>query len=313
MKEGKVIRTTGSHYSVRTNDNQLFECRIKGNFRIKNIKSTNPIAVGDIVDFIPPTQTIEGLITNIHNRKNTLVRRSTNLSKRSQIIASNIDQAFLIATIAFPRTSSGFIDRFLVTTEAHQIPTIIVFNKIDIYNQEAQDFADEFKAIYENIGYRCIEVSAKRGDNIEMLREIMKDKTTLLSGHSGVGKSALINAIDNSLNLKTGIISSTHMKGKHTTTFAEMFPLSFGGDIIDTPGIKEFGMFDFQKEEVGLYYPEMKARLKNCQYYNCTHEHEPKCAIKNAVETGEISIERYTNYLNIMHGEELKIEKWEDK
>lgn len=313
MKEGKVIRTTGSHYSVRTNDNQLFECRIKGNFRIKNIKSTNPIAVGDIVDFIPPTQTIEGLITNIHNRKNTLVRRSTNLSKRSQIIASNIDQAFLIATIAFPRTSSGFIDRFLVTTEAHQIPTIIVFNKIDIYNQEAQDFADEFKTIYENIGYRCIEVSAKRGDNIEMLREIMKDKTTLLSGHSGVGKSALINAIDNSLNLKTGIISSTHMKGKHTTTFAEMFPLSFGGDIIDTPGIKEFGMFDFQKEEVGLYYPEMKARLKNCQYYNCTHEHEPKCAIKNAVETGEISIERYTNYLNIMHGEELKIEKWEDK
>lgn len=313
MKEGKVIRTTGSHYSLRTNDNQLFECRIKGNFRIKNIKSTNPIAVGDIVDFIPPTQTIEGLITNIHNRKNTLVRRSTNLSKRSQIIASNIDQAFLIATIAFPRTSSGFIDRFLVTTEAHQIPTIIVFNKIDIYNQEAQDFADEFKAIYENIGYRCIEVSAKRGDNIEMLREIMKDKTTLLSGHSGVGKSALINAIDNSLNLKTGIISSTHMKGKHTTTFAEMFPLSFGGDIIDTPGIKEFGMFDFQKEEVGLYYPEMKARLKNCQYYNCTHEHEPKCAIKNAVETGEISIERYTNYLNIMHGEELKIEKWEDK
>jgi len=313
MKEGKVIRTTGSHYSVRTNDNQLFECRIKGNFRIKNIKSTNPIAVGDIVDFIPPTQTIEGLITNIHNRKNTLVRRSTNLSKRSQIIASNIDQAFLIATIAFPRTSSGFIDRFLVTTEAHQIPTIIVFNKIDIYNLEAQDFANEFKAIYENVGYRCIEVSAKRGDNIEMLREIMKDKTTLLSGHSGVGKSALINAIDNSLNLKTGIISSTHMKGKHTTTFAEMFPLSFGGDIIDTPGIKEFGMFDFQKEEVGLYYPEMKARLKNCQYYNCTHEHEPKCAIKNAVEIGEISIERYTNYLNIMHGEELKIEKWEDK
>ena len=177
----------------------------------------------------------------------------------------------------------------------------------------SQDFANEFKAIYENVGYRCIEVSATRGDNIEMLREIMKDKTTLLSGHSGVGKSALINAIDNSLNLKTGIISSTHMKGKHTTTFAEMFPLSFGGDIIDTPGIKEFGMFDFQKEEVGLYYPEMKARLKNCQYYNCTHEHEPKCAIKEAVEKGEISVERYIIYLNIMHGEELKIEKWEDK
>lgn len=313
MKEGKVIRTTGSHYTIRTNNNQLFECRIKGNFRIKNIKSTNPIAVGDIVDFIPPSETIEGLITNIHDRKNTLVRRSTNLSKRSQIIASNIDQAFLIATIAFPRTSTGFIDRFLVTTEAHQIPTIIVFNKIDIYNQEVQEFANEIKSIYENVGYKCIEVSAKRGDNIELLREIMKNKTTLLSGHSGVGKSALINAIDNSLNLKTGIISSTHLKGKHTTTFAEMFPLNFGGDIIDTPGIKEFGMFDFKKEEVGLYYPEMKARLKDCQYYNCTHEHEPKCAIKESVEKGEISIERYTNYLNIMRGEELKIEKWEDK
>ncbi|MFA6200121.1 MAG: ribosome small subunit-dependent GTPase A [Bacteroidales bacterium] len=313
MAEGKIIRTTGSHYTIRTNENEIFECRIKGSFRMKNIKSTNPIAVGDIVDFIMPTPTIEGVITKIHNRKNTLVRRSTNLSKRSQIIASNIDQAFLIATIAFPRTSTGFIDRFLVTTEAHQIPTIIVFNKIDIYNQEAQEFANEIKAIYENIGYKCIEVSAKRGDNIEQLREIMKDKTTLLSGHSGVGKSALINAIDNNLNLKTGHISEAHLKGMHTTTFAEMFPLSFGGDIIDTPGIKEFGMFDFKKEEVGLYYPEMKARLKDCQYYNCTHEHEPKCAIKEAVEKGEISIERYSNYLNIMHGEELKIEKWEDK
>lgn len=313
MAEGKIIRTTGSHYTICTNDNEIFECRIKGSFRMKNIKSTNPIAVGDIVDFIMPTPTIEGVITKIHNRKNTLVRRSTNLSKRSQIIASNIDQAFLIATIAFPRTSTGFIDRFLVTTEAHQIPTIIVFNKIDIYNQEAQEFANEIKAIYENIGYKCIEVSAKRGDNIEQLREIMKDKTTLLSGHSGVGKSALINAIDSNLNLKTGHISEAHLKGMHTTTFAEMFPLSFGGDIIDTPGIKEFGMFDFKKEEVGLYYPEMKARLKDCQYYNCTHEHEPKCAIKEAVEKGEISIERYSNYLNIMHGEELKIEKWEDK
>lgn len=313
MAEGKIIRTTGSHYTIRTNDNEIFECRIKGSFRMKNIKSTNPIAVGDMVDFLMPTPTIEGVITTIHDRKNTLVRRSTNLSKRSQIIASNIDQAFLIATIAFPRTSTGFIDRFLVTTEAHQIPTIIVFNKIDIYNQEAQAFANEIKAIYENIGYKCIEVSAKRGDNIEQLREIMKDKTTLLSGHSGVGKSALINAIDNNLNLKTGLISSAHLKGMHTTTFAEMFPLSFGGDIIDTPGIKEFGMFDFKKEEVGLYYPEMKARLKDCQYYNCTHEHEPKCAIKEAVEKGEISIERYSNYLNIMHGEELKIEKWEDK
>ena len=313
MQTGKVIRTTGSHYTVRTDNNELFECRIKGKFRISNIKSTNPIAVGDIVDFIPPTETIEGVIANIHERKNTLVRRSTNLSQRSQIIASNIDQAFLIVTIAYPRTSTGFIDRFLVTTEAHQIPTIIVFNKIDIYNQEAQEFANQIMAIYENVGYKCVEVSALRGDNVDLLREMMKDRTTLLSGHSGVGKSALVNAIDHNLNLRTGKLSNAHLKGMHTTTFAEMFPLDFGGDIIDTPGIKEFGMFDFQKEEVGLYYPEMKARLKDCQYYNCTHEHEPKCAIKAAVEKGEISIDRYTNYLNIMHGQELKLEKWEDK
>lgn len=313
MHKGKIIRTTGSHYTVRTDDNQLVECRIRGNFRIRNIKSTNPIAVGDIVEYIPPTSTSEGLITKIYDRKNKLVRRATNLSKRSQIIASNIDQAFLIVTIAYPRTSTGFIDRFLVTTEAHQIPTIIVFNKIDIYNEDAKDFAKDFMSIYEDIGYKCVEVSALRGDNIELLRMMMKDKTTLFSGHSGVGKSALINAIDSNLDLRTGALSSAHLKGMHTTTFAEMFALSFGGDIIDTPGIKEFGMFDFKREEVGLYYPEMKARLKDCQYYNCTHEHEPKCAIKDAVEKGEISHERYYNYLNIMHGEELKIERWEDK
>mgnify|MGYP000870729866 FL=1 len=313
MLEGKVIRTTGSSYIIRVNNGELFECRIKGNFRIKNIKSTNPIAVGDMVDFIAPTQTSQGLITNIHQRKNTLVRRSVNLSKRSHVIASNIDVAFLVVTIAFPQTPTGFIDRFLVTTEAHQIPTIIVFNKIDLYDEVLRLYANEIMGIYERIGYKCIEVSAIRKDNIDLLREIMINKTSLFSGHSGVGKSALINAIDNTLNLKTGEISSTHLKGTHTTTFAEMFSLSFGGDIIDTPGIKSFGMFDFQKEEVGLCFPEMRERLKGCQYYNCTHEHEPKCAIKEAVEKGEISVERYINYLNIMHGEELKIEKWEDK
>lgn len=313
MEEGIVIRTTGSHYTVRGKDNSKYECRIKGSFRIKGIKSTNPIAVGDIVDFELPSPTSEGVIKNIHDRKNYLVRRSVNLSKRSHVIAANVDQAFLIATICLPRTSTGFIDRFLVTTEAHHIPTTIIFNKIDIYDTELQTYANEIKNIYEKIGYRCVEVSALRGDNIELLRDLMKDKITLLSGHSGVGKSALVNTLDNNLNLKTGNISETHLKGKHTTTFAEMFPLNFGGNIIDTPGIKEFGMFDFTPEEIGLYYPEMKKLLNECQFYNCTHEHEPKCAIKKAVEEGEISMERYTNYLNIMHGEELKIEKWEDK
>ncbi len=313
MLEGKVIKTTGSFYTIRSKDGEIYDCRIKGNFRIKNIKSTNPIAVGDIVDFILPTETSDGLITNIHERKNTLVRRSVNLSKRSHVIAANIDIAFLVVTIAFPQTPTGFIDRFLVTTQARQIPTIILFNKIDIYDSELREYANEIMSIYENIGYKCLEVSALRGDNIEELKNLMKDKTTLFSGHSGVGKSALINAVDSELDLRTGEISLTHLKGMHTTTFAEMFPLSFGGDIIDTPGIKSFGMFDFQKEEIGLYFPEMKKRLKDCQYYNCTHEHEPNCAIKDALEKGEISTERYINYLNIIHGEELKIEKWEDK
>lgn len=313
MEKGKVTRTTGSHYTIRSEDNFLYECLIRGNFRIRGFKTTNPISVGDVVDFIPPTNIAYGIITNIYPRKNYLIRRSTNLSKRSHIIASNIDQAFLIATLIQPRTSTGFLDRFLVTTQAYDIPTIIVFNKIDIYNDKVRDYAAEIIGIYEKIGYECIEVSALRGDNIELLRSKMKDKTTLLSGHSGVGKSELINSIDNNLKLRTGEISEYHLKGKHTTTFAEMFPLSFGGDIIDTPGIKEFGMFDFKKEEVGLYYPEMKMRLKDCKFYNCTHEHEPGCAIKNAVEQGDISMERYINYINIMHGEELKIEKWEDR
>lgn len=312
METGRVIRTTGSHYTIRSNQGEILECLIRGNFRVRGIKTTNPVSVGDVVDFIPPTITSYGVITNIHPRKNYLIRRSTNLSKRSHIIASNIDQAFLIATLILPRTSTGFIDRFLLTTQAYDIPTIIIFNKIDLYDTQVREYAKEFMDIYRNIGYDCIETSALRGDNIELIKERMQGKTTLLSGHSGVGKSALINSIDNNLNLRTGEISQYHLKGKHTTTFAEMFPLSFGGDIIDTPGIKEFGVFDFKKEEIGLYYPEMKMRLDGCRFYNCTHEHEPGCAIKKAVEEGEISMERYINYLKILNGEELRIEKWED-
>ncbi len=313
MKRGLVIKTTGSNYDVRTDDNQVFQCRIRGNFRLRGIRTTNPIAVGDYVQFIPPTDTAYGVITEIEERKNYLIRRSTNLSKRSHIIAANIDQAFLIATLILPRTSTGFMDRFLLTTRAYNIPTKIIFNKIDLYNETLQEYGNETMKIYRDIGYECIETSAIRGDNVDMLRDIMKDKLTLMSGHSGVGKSELINSIDKSLDLRVGRISDRHLKGKHTTTFAELFPLEFGGDIIDTPGIKEFGMIDFKKEEVGLYYPEMKERLKECRFYNCTHEHEPGCAIKEAVENGEISLERYINYLNIINGEEFEIEEWEDK
>lgn len=313
MKRGLVIKTTGSNYDVRTDDNQVFQCRIRGNFRLRGIRTTNPIAVGDYVQFIPPTDTAYGVITEIEERKNYLIRRSTNLSKRSHIIAANIDQAFLIATLILPRTSTGFMDRFLLTTRAYNIPTKIIFNKIDLYNETLQEYGNETMKIYRDIGYECIETSAIRGDNVDMLRAIMKDKLTLMSGHSGVGKSELINSIDKSLDLRVGRISDRHLKGKHTTTFAELFPLEFGGDIIDTPGIKEFGMIDFKKEEVGLYYPEMKERLKECRFYNCTHEHEPGCAIKEAVENGEISLERYINYLNIINGEEFEIEEWEDK
>ena len=295
MKRGLVIKTTGSNYDVRTDDNQVFQCRIRGNFRLRGIRTTNPIAVGDYVQFIPPTDTAYGVITEIEERKNYLIRRSTNLSKRSHIIAANIDQAFLIATLILPRTSTGFMDRFLLTTRAYNIPTKIIFNKIDLYNETLQEYGNETMKIYRDIGYECIETSAIRGDNVDMLRDIMKDKLTLMSGHSGVGKSELINSIDKSLDLRVGRISDRHLKGKHTTTFAELFPLEFGGDIIDTPGIKEFGMIDFKKEEVGLYYPEMKERLKECRFYNCTHEHEPGCAIKEAVENGEISLERYIN------------------
>ncbi|MDR0971859.1 MAG: ribosome small subunit-dependent GTPase A [Bacteroidales bacterium] len=313
MENGIVIRTTGSHYSVRTKTGDVFECRIKGNFRIRDIKSTNPIAVGDRVEFIPPSTTSEGLIVKISDRENTLVRRSTKLSKRSHIIAANVDEAFLIATIASPRTSTGFIDRFLVSTFAYNIPTKIIFNKVDIYDENMQEDLLHLCDIYKSIGYECLCVSAKRGDNIEELRLRLKGKTSLLAGHSGVGKSALINVLDNSFQLKEGEISTSHLKGKHTTTFAQMFSLSFGGNIIDTPGIKEFGMFDFKKEEVALYFPEMKKRLEYCQYYNCTHTHEPNCAIKKAVEEGEIPLERYQSYISIINGEELKIEKWEDR
>ncbi len=311
--DGIVVKSTGSWYSVLHSENIITDCRIKGNFRMKGMKTTNPCAVGDNIVFEMMPNENTGVISEIKERYNCIIRKSTNLSRQKQVLAANIDKAFLVVTIASPRTSTGFIDRFLVTAEAYHIPSVLLFNKIDLYTEEMYDFHNRIKSIYENAGYECVEVSALRGDNIEFIRSLLKDKINLFSGHSGVGKSALINRIAPDLNLKTGIISEYHQKGKHTTTFAEMLALPFGGFIIDTPGIKEFGMVNFTKEEVTYFFPEMKLLANKCQFDNCTHEHEPKCAIKKAVENGTISESRYINYINIINGREMDIEDWELK
>ncbi|MCL2028337.1 MAG: ribosome small subunit-dependent GTPase A [Bacteroidales bacterium] len=311
--QGVVHITTGSSYRVETATGKRFDCKIKGNFRIKGYKTTNPIAVGDVVDFdlLPDGKT--GLISNIHERKNCIIRRSVNLSHQSHMIATNIDRAYLVVSLFQPRTPFGFIDRFLVTAEAYFIPATIIFNKVDIYDRESMNLLEMSKDIYRSIGYECRVTSALRGDGVCELRDELAHQTSLFSGNSGVGKSALINVIDDNLQLKTGEISGYHQKGKHTTTFAEMHRLANGGFIIDTPGIKEFGMVDFSKDEVALYFPEMKALLHNCKFSNCTHVHEPGCAVKSAVSEGRIHSQRYKSYLNILSGKEMDIEPWELK
>lgn len=313
MNKGTVVRNTGSHYTVRDSEGREYECCIKGRFKISGIKSTNPVAVGDRVEFLPSQANAYGLICGIEERKNYIIRKATKLSKQTHIIAANMDQALLVVTAVLPRTSTGFIDRFLLTCEAYNIPCVLVFNKIDLYDEEIREHADYMKSIYENVGYTCIETSAIEKTGLEKLELILQNKTSLLSGHSGVGKSALVNALDSSLNLKTSAVSLSNLKGRHTTTFAQMYHLAFGGDIIDTPGIRSFGMVDFKAEEVARYYPEMRARLANCKYYNCTHIHEPGCAIKKAVEEGAISPERYANYVNIVNGEEVQMPQWQTK
>lgn len=313
MNKGTVVRNTGSHYTVRDSEGREYECCIKGRFKISGIKSTNPVAVGDRVEFLPSQANAYGLICGIEERKNYIIRKATKLSKQTHIIAANMDQALLVVTAVLPRTSTGFIDRFLLTCEAYNIPCVLVFNKIDLYDDEIREYAYYVRSIYKNVGYTCIETSAIEKTGLEKLERILQNKTSLLSGHSGVGKSALVNALDSSLNLKTSAVSLSNLKGRHTTTFAQMYHLAFGGDIIDTPGIRSFGMVDFKAEEVARYYPEMRARLANCKYYNCTHIHEPGCAIKKAVEEGEISQERYANYVNIVNGEEVQMPQWQTK
>lgn len=298
MKQGTVIKTTGSWHLVRYADKDI-PCKIKGKFRIKGIKTTNPVAVGDHVKFNLPDDEETGIIIEIIERKNYIIRKASNLSKESHLLAANIDQAFLLVTLKYPETTSEFIDRFLITSEAYHIPTVLVFNKTDLYDQELSEKLREYISVYSAIGYPCIESSVKKLINIDILKEMMQGKISLIAGNSGVGKSSLLNSMDKNLNLKTGDISSFHKTGKHTTTFPQMFELSDGGFVIDTPGIKGFGLIDFKKNEIGLYFPEIFKLSKDCQYYNCTHTHEPNCSVKKALENGVIAWSRYKSYINI--------------
>lgn len=294
-----ITKSTGSWFSALTADKRKIECRLRGNLRLNDSKSTNPVAVGDhvILEF---STTGDALITEILDRKNYIVRKSVNLSKQTHVIAANIDLAIVIATLAEPRTSTGFIDRFLCTAEAYEIPAMVVFNKIDILEEEEKNTMEDLMKTYIAIGYKSLAVSAVERTNLNLLKKEMQGKVNLVSGHSGTGKSTLINALDPTLNLKTGAISATHLKGKHTTTFAEMFELQFGGFVIDTPGIKEFGLTGMENHELSHYFPEMLQRLSQCKFYNCTHVKEPGCVVKTAVETGEIALSRYKSYLSIL-------------
>lgn len=303
---GLVYKSTGSWYTVKADNGTIYECRIKGKFRIKGIKSTNPVAVGDVVDFDldEKSDAVTGVITNIHERKNYIIRKSVNLSKQVHIIASNIDKLFLLVTINNPVTTTSFIDRFLVTAEAYGIEAVIVFNKIDTFDDAMLDEQLYLQYIYDRIGYKCLRISSIAHKGIDKLIEQMKDNVCMFSGHSGVGKSTLVNALQPSLNLKTKEISEQHSQGQHTTTFAEMFDLDFGSKIIDTPGIRGFGVVDMEKDEVGDYFPEFFALKDQCKFNNCLHKEEPHCAVKDALDRDEIAWSRYKSYLQILEGED---------
>jgi len=310
LKKGIVIKSTGSWYTVKTEEGNLVESRIKGNLRLKGIRSTNPIAVGDHVEIAESNEDnnigsqVVGLIHKILPRNNYIIRKSPNLSKESHIIAANIDQAFLIVTIKFPVTTTTFIDRFLVSAEAYRIPCHLIFNKIDLYNEEQTATMNSLIEIYEMAGYQCLKISGKNEIGIDELKQIMTNKTNVFSGHSGVGKSTIINSLQSNIILKTAEISEAHFSGKHTTTNSEMYELDFGGYIIDTPGIKGFGVLEMEKEEISHYFPEIFRLLNECQFYNCTHTHEPHCAVKKSVEEGKIALSRYRSYLGLLEGEE---------
>ncbi len=296
-KFGTVVKATGSWYEVLS-DGAYVQCRIRGKLRLKGVRSTNPVVVGDVVKLDTDEQD-NYVISDIEPRRNYIIRRASNLSKESHIIASNIDQALLVVTLFSPETALEFVDRFLVTCEAYKVPVTILLAKIDLARQNPEAVA-EFHAIYEGAGYEIIEVSATEGEGVEQVRELLRDKTTLLSGNSGVGKSTLVAAVEPGLDIKTGEISQSHHKGKHTTTFSTMYPLAEGGYIIDTPGIKGFGLIDIDDAELAHYFPEMMRYLPDCRFYNCSHTHEPHCAVVEAVKRGEIAYPRYESYLKIM-------------
>jgi ribosome biogenesis GTPase len=303
---GTVYKSTGSWYTVKSDQGDFMECRMKGKFRMKGIKSTNPIAVGDIVDYELDhnSDTVTGTIHKIHNRKNYIVRKSVNLSKQTHIIACNIDQVFLLITINNPPTTTSFIDRFLVTAEAYGIEAILIFNKIDTYDDATLDEQLFLQHTYQEIGYQCLRISAVEAKGLEQLKTMMTGKVSMFSGHSGVGKSTLVNALEPGLHLKTKTISEQSKQGQHTTTFAEMYDLSFNAKIIDTPGIKGFGIVDMEKEEISGFFPEFFKLKDQCKFNNCLHKEEPDCAIKDALEKDQIAWSRYNSYLKILEGDD---------
>jgi ribosome biogenesis GTPase len=298
---GTVYKSTGNLYSVHTDLNEVYKCHIKGKFRSLEIKSTNPIAVGDKVHFeVLDIKESSGIIYKIENRKNYIIRKSVNLSKISHIIASNIDCCFLFVTPSNPVTSSIFIDRILVATKSFGIETVILFNKIDLYSKIEMGHIDQLRNIYQTIGYQCLDISVLKEINIDQVKIMMKNRISIFTGHSGVGKSSLVNLLDPNLNLKTAKVSEQNEQGQHTTTFAEMFNLNFGAKIIDSPGIKGFGLIDIEKNEIGNYFTEFQLFKNDCKFNNCLHENEPNCAVKLAVSIGEISESRYKSYLSML-------------
>jgi len=303
--KGLVYKSTGNWYDVHTDSKVVYKCNIKGKFRSLGIKSTNPIAVGDRVVFeITDELDLKGLIVKIENRDNYIIRKSVNLSKQTHIIASNIDCCFLFVTPSNPQTSSLFIDRILVSTKSYGIETVILFNKTDIYSEKDDELINNLNNIYKTAGYKTLRISVKKGTNIDLVKSLMKNKVSVFTGHSGVGKSSLINNLDPSLNLRTSIISEQNEQGQHTTTFAEMFDLADGAKIIDSPGIKGFGLIDIDKNEIGGYFNEIAKLSQNCKFNNCLHNNEPSCAVKKAVDKNEISKSRYNNYLSLLNSDD---------